>query len=134
MKDSKKVILVDAVHTLVVEDEKGFSVFDEMHTLLETFPNRKIVLTGANNEQYRVFGLQNVPYEVFTLKHNPEKTDPEYYQKLLQSFDLKPEQVVYFEHDRQAVQSAESVGIVSYWYDSEKKDLKSLANFLEQHL
>lgn len=134
MKDSKKVILVDAVHTLVVEDEKGFSVFDEMHTLLETFPNRKIVLTGANDEQYRVFGLQNVPYEVFTLKHNPEKTDPEYYQKLLQSFDLKLEQVVYFEHDRQAVQSAESVGIVSYWYDSEKKDLKSLANFLEQHL
>lgn len=134
MKDSKKVILVDAVHTLVVEDEKGFSVFDEMHTLLETFPNRKIVLTGANDEQYRVFGLQNVPYEVFTLKHNPEKTDPEYYQKLLQSFDLKPEQVVYFEHDRQAVQSAESVGIVSYWYDSEKKDLKSLENFLEQHL
>lgn len=134
MKDSKKVILVDAVHTLVVEDEKGFSVFDEMRTLLETFPNRKIVLTGANDEQYRVFGLQNVPYEVFTLKHNPEKTDPEYYQKLLQSFDLKPEQVVYFEHDRQAVQSAESVGIVSYWYDSEKKDLKSLENFLEQHL
>ncbi len=134
MKDSKKVILVDAVHTLVVEDEKGFSVFDEMHTLLETFPNRKIVLTGANDEQYRVFGLQNVPYEVFTLKHNPEKTDPEYYQKLLQSFDLKPEQVVYFEHDRQAIQSAESVGIVSYWYDSEKKDLKSLENFLEQHL
>lgn len=134
MKDSKKVILVDAVHTLVVEDEKGFSVFNEMYTLLETFPNRKIVLTGANDEQYKAFGLQDVPYEVFTLKHNPEKTDPEYYQKLLQSFDLKPEEVIYFEHDRQAVQSAESVGIVSYWYDSEKKDLKLLASFLEQHL
>ena len=134
MKDSKKVILVDAVHTLVVEDEKGFSVFDEMYTLLETFPNRKIVLTGANDEQYKAFGLQNVPYEVFTLKHNPEKTDPEYYRKLLQVFDLKPEQTVYFEHDDQAVKSAESVGIVSYWYDSEEKNLKLLADFLKKNL
>ncbi len=134
MKNSQKVILVDAVHTLVIENEGGFSIFNEMYTLLETFPNRKIVLTGANDEQFKEFELEKVPYEIFTLKQNPKKTNPEYFRKLLQVFDLRPEQTVYFEHDDQAVKSAESVGIVSYFYNAEKKDLKSLAKFLEKNL
>ncbi len=69
-----KTILVDAVDTFVIEGE---GIFREMHDLLETFPNRKIILTGANDEQFKEFGLDKMPYEVFTLKHNPEKTDPE---------------------------------------------------------
>jgi hypothetical protein len=30
-----------------------------------------------------------MPYEVFTLKHNPEKTDPSYYVRMLEYFNLK---------------------------------------------
>lgn len=134
MKNSQKVILVDAVHTLVIENEGGFSIFNEMYVLLETFPNRKIVLTGANDEQFKEFELEKVPYEIFTLKQNPKKTNPEYFRRLLQAFDLRPEQAVYFEHDDQAVKIAESVGIVSYFYNAEKRDLKSLAKFLEKNL
>lgn len=126
-----KTILVDAVNTFVIL-EKG--IFEEMHELLETFPNKKIILTGADDEQFIKFGLDNMPYEVFTLKHNPEKTDPEYYKKMLENFDLKSEEVVYFEHNPDAVKSAESVGITSYWYDPEKKDLNSLKDFLTENL
>lgn len=126
-----KTILVDAVDTLVIE---GQGIFEEMHKLLETFPNRKIVLTGANDEQFKEFGLDKVPYEVFTLRHNPEKTDPKYYEKMLEHFGLSKDDVVYFEHNPEAVKSAKSVGIKSYFYDPEKKDLVALKNFLMENL
>lgn len=124
-----KTILVDAVDTLVIE---GQGIFEEMHALLETYPNRKLVLTNANDQQFIEFGLDKVPYEVFTLKHNPEKTDPKYFQILLEKFGLKAEEVIYFEHNPEAVKSAESVGIKSYFYDEEKKDLEGLKKFLDE--
>jgi HAD superfamily hydrolase (TIGR01509 family) len=126
-----KTILVDAVDAFVI---KGRGIFEEMHTLLETFPNRKIILTGANDEQFLTFGLDKMPYEVFTLKHNPEKTDPKYYETMLKNFSIVPGEVIYFEHNPDAVKSAESVGIKTYYYDSDKKDLESLKQFLTSSL
>lgn len=125
-----KTILVDAVDAFVVETPEGFKIFPEMLDLLETFPNRKIVLTGANDEQYKEFGLDKMPYPVFTLKHNPEKTDPKYFETLLAQYNLTKDGVIYFEHNPEAVKSAQSLGIVSYYYDPEKKDLATLKNFL----
>ena len=122
-----KTILVDAVHAFVIEGE---GIFEEMHVLLESFPNRKIILTGADDEQYTKFGLEKMPYEVFTLKHHPEKTESKYYEIMLNHFGLDKKDVVYFEHDEAAVKSAESIGIVSYHYDQKEKDLKALENFL----
>lgn len=129
-----KTILVDAVYCFVIEDNGGFKIFQEMYDLLETFPNRKILLTGANDEQFKKFGLDKMPYEVFTLKHNPEKTNPKYYEMLLQKFGLKKDEVVYFEHNPEAVKSAESVGIKSYYYNQDKKDLVALKSFLTENL
>lgn len=129
-----KTILVDAVHAFIIESEDAFKVFKEMHDLLETFPNKKIILTGANDEQFKKFGLDNMPYEVFTLKHDPEKTNPKYYEIMLKHFDLSKDDVVYFEHDLKAVESAQTAGIISYYYDNEKKDLKGLKKFLEKNL
>jgi len=125
-----KTILVDAVDGLVIKDENGFGIFKEMRDLLETFSNRKIVVTGADNEQHETFGLDAVPYEVFTLKHNPEKTDPEYFRTLLRRFDMAKDDVVYFEHNLEAVESAGSIGIKSYHYDPRERDLEALKAFL----
>ncbi len=130
-----KTILVDAVYCFVEEDESGiFGVFEAMHEMLEGFPNRKILLTGADDEQFAKFGLDAMPYEIFTLKHDPEKTDPEYYRTMLAHFGLKPEDVVYFEHSPDAVRSAASVGIVSYHYDDAARDLWALKEFLIRNL
>lgn len=126
-----KTILVDAVNTFVI---KGEGIFQEMFLMLEKFPNRKIILTNANENQMKDLGLDKMPYEVFTLKHNPEKTNPEYYEKMLQYFGLSKDNVVYFEHNPEAVKSAELVGILTHHYDSEKKDLEDLENFLSQNL
>jgi HAD superfamily hydrolase (TIGR01509 family) len=125
-----KTILVDAAYTFTVDGK----VFKEMYELLETYPNRKIILTNANDEQMPKYGLVDLPYELFTLSHQPDKDDPVYFQKMLEHFDLKVEDVVYFEHGEGAVKSAESIGIKSYHYDADKKDLVALKNFLDQNL
>lgn len=129
-----KTILVDAAYCFTIEKEGRFEIFKDMYEMLETYPNKKIVLSGANDEQIIKFGLNNLPYELFTLKHNPEKTDPRYYQILLEKFGLRSEDVVYFEHNIDAVKSAESIGIKSYFYDNDKKDLENLKKFLDENL
>jgi FMN phosphatase YigB (HAD superfamily) len=126
-----KTILVDAVDAFVLE---GKGVFKEMYDLLEKYPNQKLILTGANDEQYKKFGLDVMPYEVFTLKHNPKKTDPKYYEIMLEHFGLSAEDVVYFEHNKNAVESAQSAEIITYHYDSERKDLGELKKFLDKNL
>lgn len=128
-----KTILVDAIDTFVIETENGFEIFEPMRKMLDEFPNRKIILTGANDEQFKKFGLDKMPYEVFTLKHNPEKTDPKYYELMLKNFNLNSEDVVYFEHDSEAVKSAQSVGIKTHFWDNRKRPLRELTIFLEHN-
>jgi hypothetical protein len=129
-----KTILVDAVDAFVIETEKSFEIFAEMYKLLESYQNKKIILTGANDEQIIKFGLDKMPYEVFTLKHNPEKVDSKYFEIMFENFKLNKDEVIYFEHNPEAVKSAESVGIKSYFYDNDKKDLVSLKKFLDENL
>lgn len=126
-----KTILIDAINTFVI---KGEGIFQEMYELLETFKNKKIILTNANDEQMEKFDLNDMPYEVFTLKHNPDKIDPIYYEKMLEHFSLNKEDVVYFEHNEDAVKSAQSVGITTHHYDKDKKDLEELKKFLTENL
>lgn len=125
-----KTILVDAVETFVVDRQINQPMFE----LLEKYPNRKIIVTNANDEQMVPFGLVNLPYELFTLNHNPDKTDPKYFETMLAHFGLQPTDVIYFEHNPEAVKSAKSLGIISYFYDPEKKDLEELKNFLDENL
>lgn len=126
-----KTILVDAVGTFVIEGE---GVYKPMFELLEKYPNNKIILTNANDEQLVTFGLVNLPYEMFTMKHNPDKIDPVYFETMLKQYDLASDDVVYFEHNLDATKSAESVGIISCFYDADKKDLDGLKAFLDKNL
>jgi len=125
-----KTILVDAWNTFVTEN----GVNSEMYELLETYPQKKIILTNANDEEIQTLGLVDLPYELFTLKHNPNKTDPTYYITMLARYDLRAEDVVYFEHNTEAVESARSVGITTHHYDHEKKDIQALKVFLDEQL
>ncbi len=126
-----KTILVDAVNTFVIKD-KG--IYDDMYKMLEHYPNKKIILTNADDEQMIKFGLNDMPYEVFTLKHNPKKTDINYFKILLDHFNFTTNDIVYFEHNKDAVINAQSVGINTFYYDKETKDLKALKKFIDQNL
>lgn len=126
-----KTILVDALNTLY-RKEGGIdqAIFD----LLESRPNRKIILSNANDEEIKTYGMTNTPYDFFTLKHAPNKTDSKYYQSMLEHFALTPNDVIYFEHNPEAVKSAESVGIVSHHFDPIVRDLSALKSFLDENL
>jgi HAD superfamily hydrolase (TIGR01509 family) len=126
-----KTILVDAIDGLVLKDG---TIFQDMYDLLETFPNKKIVLTGANDEQFKEFHLDEMSYEVFTLKHDPEKTDPKYFEIMLEHYDLTPGDVIFFEHNKDAVASAQTAGIKTMYYDPIKQDLSELKTFLTANL
>lgn len=126
-----KTILVDTLYCFTSEIGE---IFTEMYSILETYPNRKILLTNANDEQFTAWKLYMMPYELFTLKHKPEKTDPTYFKKMLEHFDLLSTDVVYFEHNSKAVEAAKTVGICSYYYNSQIKDLCALKEFLDESL
>jgi HAD superfamily hydrolase (TIGR01509 family) len=126
----EKVILVDAINTLI---KKDIGVDFQLQNILDVFPNKKIILTNANDEQITEF-LQNMPYELFTLKHNPEKTDGGYYEKFLEEYNLKPEQCLYIEHNKEAFEKAKELGIKTLWFDKEKRDLEEIELFLQNNL
>lgn len=130
-----KTLLVDAVNTTIIKNEAGkFVKFQELFDLLGTYPNRKIIVTNANDEQMKEFGLDNVPYPVFTMKHNPDKPDSLFFKTLLTQYELQASDVLYFEHNPAAVESAKSVGICAYHYDKDLKDLDALKVFLDHNL
>lgn len=123
-----KTILVDGISGLILKDG---TLFTEMYDLLETYPNPKLVLTGANDEEWKEFNLDISPYEVFTLKHNPEKTDPKYFEILLEKYHLEPSDVIFFEHNPTAANTAASIGIKTYFYDHNAHDIEALKNFFD---
>ncbi len=126
-----KTILVDAVHTLIGEEG---GVNEPLFALLENYPNRKVILTNANDQEMIHFGFDHAPYKVFTLKHAPDKTDPSYYSIMLKFFEFKSEDVVYIEHHPDAVANAEATGITTYFYDPARPDFDDLKSFLDTHL
>ena len=126
-----KTILVDAINTFVI---KGQGIDQEIFDLLESFPNRKVVLTNAPEERMEEPDFLEVPYEIFSLYNDPGKTDPDYFRQLLGHLMLEAEDVVYFEHNPEAIKSAESVGITTYHFDPENRDISSLKDFLDSEL
>ncbi len=53
---------------------------------------------------------------------------------MLEHFGLTKDDVIYFEHNTKAVESAWSMGILSHHYDGEKRDLVALKEFIDQNL
>lgn len=126
-----KTILVDAINTFVI---KGEGIDQEIYDMLESFPNRIIVVTNADEDRLMEPDFSEVPYEIFTLSNDPNKADPEYYRMMLAQLMLSTDEVIYFEHNPEAIESAESVGITTYQFDPEEHDLASLKNFLTSNL
>jgi len=124
-------ILVDAVYTFI---DEHWTINQEMFTLLESYPNHKIILTNAPEAKMDTYNLNDMPYDVFSGQNKPNKSDPLFYTTMLKQFWLTADRVIYFEHTLEAVVSAQSVGIKSYHYDTNKKDLESLKVFLDTNL
>jgi len=53
---------------------------------------------------------------------------------LLNQYGFSSNDVIYIEHNTEAVKSAEFVGIKTFHYDKDKKDLVAVKNFLDINL
>ena len=91
-------------------------------------------MTNANDEQSIQYGLDRIPYNYFTLKYIPAKKDPKYYEILFAIYQIQAKDVLYIEHNIEAVNSARSVGITTLHYDKDKKDIIEVKEFLGMHL
>ncbi|MFT7328065.1 MAG: HAD superfamily hydrolase (TIGR01509 family) [Crocinitomicaceae bacterium] len=126
-----KIILVDAVDLFISD----IGVIDQkIYELLEEYATPKIIVTNAPAEKFEEFGLNYVPYPVFTLSKQPSKSDPEYFNILFEEYSIFASECIYIEHNKEAVASAQSVGIKSYYFNSEKKDLKLLKEFIDNSI
>tara|TARA_R110002049_G_scaffold77202_2_gene197751 strand:- start:54 stop:434 length:381 start_codon:yes stop_codon:yes gene_type:complete len=124
-----KSILVDAWNTFVTKN----GIDQDLKKLLDSFPNPKIILTNADQQERITYGIVNMPYQVFSLEHNPNKTDKAYYLRMLEFYNLEPNDVIYFEHNIEAINSAISAGIKTHHYKKED-DLDALHSFLRNNL
>ncbi|MCK0158738.1 hypothetical protein MWU65_16215 [Cellulophaga sp. F20128] len=124
-----KTILVDAWNTFVTEE----GIDAALEKILDSYPNPKIILTNATQEECITYGILNMPYEVFSLEHRPNKTDKAYYIEMLDHFNIKATDVLYFEHNLEAVNAALSVGIKTYHY-RKNEDAMHLNSFLKENL
>lgn len=125
-----KTILVDARNTFITAEW----VDQNLKTFLDSLENPKIILTNANEDEKIKLGIVNMPYEVFSLSHNPDKINPIYYQKMLGKYWLKADEVVYFEHNPDAVKSSKSIWINTFWYDKEKRDIEWVKDFIKNNI
>lgn len=125
-----KIILVDAWNALFTEN----GIDKQMQEILDTFENKKIVATNADDEEIIKFGIDKSPYKIFTLKHNPNKDCAIYYQELFKKYDIVAENVIYFEHNLNAVKSAQKNNILTFHFHKDKRNLGELRKFLNSNL
>ena len=124
-----KTILVDAWNTFV----KNNTIDSDIYKILESYENQKIILTNANNKELINLGIVNMPYKVFSLSHNPNKDDKLYFIKLIEKYDLIISDLVYIEHNKEAVKSAISLGIKTYHYKPQEST-DELSQFLLKNM
>jgi FMN phosphatase YigB (HAD superfamily) len=126
-----KFILVDAVHTLI---DSNFNVDQEMFKMLESFQNQKIIVTNAGGESLERIEKLGILYPIFTLCRNPEKINSDYFRQFMMQYDCKNSDLLYFDHNILAVKAAEIVGIKSFHYEVEKRNIEEVKNFLTDNL
>tara|TARA_B110001450_G_scaffold45214_1_gene41752 strand:+ start:4802 stop:5179 length:378 start_codon:yes stop_codon:yes gene_type:complete len=124
-----KTILVDAWNTFV----KNNTIDSDIYKILESYENQKIILTNANNKELINLGIVNMPYKVFSLSHNPNKDDKLYFIKLIEKYNLIISDLVYIEHNIEAVKSAISLGIKTYHYKPQEST-DELSQFLLKNM
>jgi len=124
-----KAILVDAMYCLFDKDR---NLNKELFSMLNNYPTKLIIVTNADlndtkNKPLTEFISDNI--DIYTLKNNPDKSNPEYFEKLLNKYNLKPNEIIYFDHSEDNLNSAKKLGIKTELY----KNSKQIQNFIDNN-
>ena len=122
------MILLDAYDCLI----KNKSINYELIKLLNSFDVNIIVLTNASKFQYEEFGFELIPYPIFSFHQNPTKLDPKYFEFLIKHMFLNPENIIYVEHSKKAIQVANQFGFKCFHFEYENGSIKDLEIFLNE--
>ncbi len=123
----KRLILVDGMHCLY---DENFNLNQELLDFVNSFNSHNVLVVNKFREKGRSL-VNETNWKVFSLEENGIKKDnPEYFKELLKRFNLIPEEVIYFDHDKKNVETAQKLGILSKHYT----DIKSTKRFIEDNL
>lgn len=123
----KKILLVDGMGCLY---DKSFNVDNVLLNLLNEFEVRKILVVNGFREEGKK-ALEGQGFEAFSLQEEGiKKNNPEYFKILLNKFNLTPQDCLYFDHLKESVDSASSIGIKSSFYESTER----IKDFLLENL
>ncbi len=129
----KRLILVDGMHCLYDENFNLNKKLIEAINGLNT--HTVLAVNGSREKGYNLVKSHDSSYdtnwESFSLEERGIKKDnPEYFKELMRRFNLVPEEVMYFDHDKKNVETAKKLGILSKHYTDEK----SISKFMRENL
>ena len=122
-----RTILVDGLGCIYDED---FKINEKLANIINKFNAKKILVVSGSREKGRKASEEYLS-DAFSLEEKGVKKDnPEFFRVLLKKYNLKPEEVVYFDHAEANIKSAESLRIKSKIY----KDDASVEKFIQDNL
>ena len=110
-------LLIDAVKTLISSDAEYTyetrALNKELADYLATRPEHIIVVTNAPSDKYKKIRelLSAYSFDTFTLSHKPAKTDPAYFDHLLEYYGRIGEECFYLDHKAENLAAAAELGI-----------------------
>ncbi|PIN93555.1 hypothetical protein COU54_02650 [Candidatus Pacearchaeota archaeon CG10_big_fil_rev_8_21_14_0_10_31_24] len=123
-----KTILVDGMGTIYNEE---FQPNEKLLTILNSFTNSKILVVNKFREKGSQALGKNISNSFSLEEQGINKNDPEYFKLLMEKFDISPENLIYFEHNSENVETASKLGIKSIHYTGNNNEIKL---FLESNL
>jgi len=122
----KTTILVDGMFCIY---DKEFNVNEKLLEIINGFDAKKILVVNGFREKGRE-ALEGNGFEAFSLEEEKIKKDnQEYFKTLLSKYNLKPEEVIYFDHDENNVETAKQLGIISMHYKNDEE----IEKFVGEH-
>jgi len=113
------------------ENESPYTKFIDYLNFLKT-KGLKIYLT-TQNERYRtqkyvkrLKGLLNYDKNCSTYIIGYKKSNPKYFETILNKEDLLPVEVLMIDNNQKAIESADSLGIKTYFYTDQESALKDV--------
>jgi alanyl-tRNA synthetase len=130
----KRLILVDGMYCLYNEN---FNINKELLDMINSFNAHTILaVNGFREKGYTLiknYDLnRDTNWKAFSLEEKRIKKDNiDYFKELIREFkNLTPEEIIYFDHDKKNVETAQKLGILSKHYT----DIKSIKKFIEDNL
>lgn len=123
-----KTILVDGMHCIYDEE---FNVNQNLLNILNSINCQKILVVNKFREKGLV-SLQGNEFEAFSLEEQGiKKNNPEFFKTLMTKFSLTPENLIYFDHSEDNINSAKELGIKSIHYTGDNDKIKEFLDELK---